>query len=227
VPTQHQIRQSITNQIIESLESGDIPPWRRPWIGNGLPVNVVSKRRYSGVNILLLQLHLARHQLSSKYFATFRQWQALGCRVKPRPSHVPPGKWACTIVYYRLVEKTELNDAGVEEQVRYPVLRTYQVFSASQVEPQPKQCHPEVDPAQPAFADYGPAEEAIAATNADIRFQGESAYYMTPTSDGGDYICCPEKGRFRQANDYYATLLHELGHWSETRLGVGRQLCGR
>ena len=29
--TQEDIRQSITSQIVDSLKSGDVPPWRRPW----------------------------------------------------------------------------------------------------------------------------------------------------------------------------------------------------
>ena len=221
MPTPNQIRESITNQIVTALESGDIPPWRQPWVGNGLPTNVVSKRRYTGVNILLLQLHMLRHRLTSNRFATFRQWQDLGCRVKPRPSNVPPGQWACTIVFYRMVEKTEVNDAGAEEPVRYPILRTYQVFSASQVSgPDMERFEPQDRITNPAFVDYGPAEEAVAATEADIRLGGDSAYYVKPMANGeGDYICCPRKSRFSKANSFYATLLHELGHWSESRLG--------
>ena len=30
MPTQDDIRLSITNQIIAALESGNVPPWRRP-----------------------------------------------------------------------------------------------------------------------------------------------------------------------------------------------------
>jgi hypothetical protein len=29
MPTQDDIRQAITNQIITALESGNVPPWRR------------------------------------------------------------------------------------------------------------------------------------------------------------------------------------------------------
>lgn len=221
MPTQNQIRESIAATIVAALESGDVPPWRQPWVGNGLPANVVSKRRYSGVNVLLLQLHMLRHRLTSNRFATFRQWQDLGCRVKPRPSNVPPGQWACTVVFYHMIEKTAINDAGAEELVRYPVLRTYQVFSASQVVgPHMDRFEPDAGLPNPSFVDYRPAEEAISATNADIRFEGDRAFYVKPQPDGdSDYICCPSKSRFSKSNDFYSTLLHELGHWSESRLG--------
>jgi antirestriction protein ArdC len=71
----------------------------------------------------------------------------------------------------------------------------------------------------PDFIDFEPAEEAIAATEADIRLGGEQASYRRPESDGdGDYICCPHKHRFPEEKEYYAAILHELSHWSQVRL---------
>jgi antirestriction protein ArdC len=69
MPTQIQIRQQITDQFIEALKAGGIPPWRKGWAchGGGMPANVVSKRRYSGVNVLLLQMAAVRHGFTSKY----------------------------------------------------------------------------------------------------------------------------------------------------------------
>ena len=46
----NEIRQSITNSIVEHLESGKVAPWRRPWTldrNAGAPANIVSKRNYS------------------------------------------------------------------------------------------------------------------------------------------------------------------------------------
>ena len=45
VSTQRDILQDVTDQIIAALESGNVPPWRRPWrLGKnaGAPANVVS-----------------------------------------------------------------------------------------------------------------------------------------------------------------------------------------
>ena len=71
MPNQNDIRQAITNQIISALESGSVPPWRRPWrLGKnaGAPANVVSKRSYRGLNPILLSLHAEKHQLTSKWY---------------------------------------------------------------------------------------------------------------------------------------------------------------
>lgn len=221
MPSQNEIRQQITQQVISSLEENKLPPWRQPWIGQGLPLNVVSKRRYTGINILLLQLHRMKHpHLQSNVYATFKQWKELGCRVKRRPKDVPPGQWGCSIVYFRMLKKTELNERGVEQEVEYPLLRTYTVFSASQIDgPNLDRFHTDI-PETSTFVDYDPAEQAIAATGAEIHFGFEEAFFLRPMPNGdGDYIGCPDKQRFPKEEDFYATLLHEMGHWSEVRLG--------
>lgn len=42
----------VTNRILESLEKGIIP-WLKPWKSAGLTYNLVSKKPYRGVNVLL------------------------------------------------------------------------------------------------------------------------------------------------------------------------------
>src|SRR3954471_22112780 len=135
--SQTQIRQQITDQFIEALKAGGIPPWRKGWAshGGGLPTNLVSKRRYAGVNVLLLQMAAARHGFTSKFWATFNQWKALGGAVIRRPDGVPPGRWGTTIVFFRPVTKTQIDpDTGREVEVGFPILRTYTVFNLDQVE---------------------------------------------------------------------------------------------
>jgi antirestriction protein ArdC len=137
MPSQNDIREQITNQIVEALEKGGTPPWRRPWrLGpnGGAPCNVQSKRPYRGLNPLLLSLHADRHGLNSKWYGTFRQWKAMGGRVARRPSHVPEGEWGCKIVYRSPVTKTVTNDEGEEEPDRFYVFRLFSAFNLDQVE---------------------------------------------------------------------------------------------
>ena len=68
--SQQHLRASITNEIIAALESGNVPPWRRPWrLGPnaGFPANAVSRKSYRGINPLLLELASERHRLSSRW----------------------------------------------------------------------------------------------------------------------------------------------------------------
>ena len=126
--SQQQVRETITDQIIAALESGGVPPWRRPWrVGPnaGSPANVVSKKPYRGINPILLDMASARHGLTSKWWATFNQWKNLGGKVMPRPSHVPSGRWGTPD---RLLDarspRPRRNDDGEEEEDRFFVMRT-------------------------------------------------------------------------------------------------------
>lgn len=71
-------------------------------------------------------------------------------------------------------------------------------------------------PATSDFVDFEPAERAIEATGADVRFGGDRAFYRRPSEDDDDdFIRCPHKHQFREEKEYYATMLHEMMHWSE------------
>ena len=223
---QTQIREQITNQIIAALESGSVPPWRRPWrLGKnaGPAANVVTKRSYRGLNPILLDLASQTHGFSSRWWATFNQWKQLGGRVMPRPPHIPPGRWGTQIVYWSPVTKTVQNDRGEEEEDRFFFLRMYTVFNIDQVSGDPldhlRAGQP--DTGEAAVIDYEPAEYAIEATGASIRYGGGKAFY-TPATDS---ITVPPKATFDCVNEFYATVLHELCHWSEheSRLNWSRK----
>jgi len=225
MPTQSDIRESITCKIVEALKSGGLPPWKRPWCSHknaGHPVNVLTSRRYSGCNPLLLNIAATRHGLRSKFWGTFNQWQQLGGKIKARPRHVPPGQWGTSIVLFKPVVRTEVDqETGTEEEVRFGFLKNYVVFNVDQVEGAHLDHLRVVDtPATSNFVDFEPAERAISATGADVRFGGDRAFYRRPSEDvESDFIQCPHKHQFKEEKEFYATMLHELLHWSEIRLG--------
>lgn len=218
--TQEEIRQSITTSIVEALTSGSVPPWRRPWgisPNSGFPTNVVSKRRYSGVNVLLLRMAAMAHGFTSKYWATFNQWRDMGGRVQRRPDHVKPGHWGQTIVFFTRITKTEVDPfTGEEEETSFPLLKTYTVFNVDQVDGPFDHLRVKEEPVNPDFVDFGPAEETIKASGANIRFGGDHALYRRQD----DYILCPPKHRFKEEAEYYGTIFHEIAHWTghESRL---------
>ena len=210
MPTQNEIRQIVTDKIIAALESG-CPPWRKGWAcGSGLPANVVSRRKYSGINIPLLQLAAFARGYTTNLWGTFRQWQQMGGQVKKRPADVRPGEFGVKVVYCSSVTKTRQTDDGDEKKDRLFFLKEYTVFNLDQVEGIDRTRFVSPLPTATAFVDYGPAEEVIAATKADIRFGGDSAYYRP----AGDYIQLPLKAAFANEHEFYTTAYHELGHWS-------------
>lgn len=221
-----QLRQKMTDEIVAALKAG-VAPWVRPWRdgqpAGGLPRNAVTGRRYSGVNVIAAQLHQRRLGLRSPVYATFNQWKEMGCVVKARPKDVAPGRWGCGLVYCapvpaaKAAPPAEAEDAAKERLV----LRHYTVFAADQVEGRAAERFlvPAGPAVQPAVG-FGPSDRAARATGADLRLGGDRAYYRRPApGGGGDYIQVPHPDQFPAAKDYHATLWHELGHWSETRLG--------
>ena len=147
---------------------------------------------------------------------TFNQWRDRGGRVMRRPNDVPPGEWGCGIIYYCPITKIVSDPTtGEESEEKYPLLKTYSVFSVDQVEGDHLDHLRARDegPVNLDFVDFEPAEVAITATEADIRYTGDRAFYCR----GGDYIQVPPKGKFPKESEFYAVCLHELAHWSEKR----------
>src|SRR5882724_1505579 len=106
MPTPNEIRERITAEIVAALEKGGVPPWKCPWGTSGPPANAGTGRRYGGVNILALNLHRQRLGLGGpSLYATFNQWQTLGCRVKARPAGVTSGRWGCNLIFCKPVQK--------------------------------------------------------------------------------------------------------------------------
>jgi antirestriction protein ArdC len=133
-----------------------------------------------------------------------------------RPNDVPPGEWGCGIIYYAPITKTITDPiTGEETEEQYPLLKTYSVFSVDQVVGEHLDHLRARDdgPVNLDFVDFEPAELAIAATEADIHYSGDRAFYHRI----GDYIQVPPKGKFPKESEFYAVCLHELGHWSEKR----------
>lgn len=237
MPTAAEIRTSVTAQIVAALEGGQVIPWRRPWSVNpnsqGRTANAVSKRPYSGINTCLTELHRLRYGFTSKFFVTYEQAKALGGHVGKRPDNVPPGEWACQIVFFKPLEKVEWDmTTGVETKRTIPLLRFHSVFSVDQCSGLEKfkvLDFPDVEPFHPS-AGFERAERLIEATGARIEEAGDVAYYLRPQPEGafpehtsGDLIRVPPRKRFVNYAHYIETCLHELAHWSEVRLGHDRK----
>ena len=183
MPSQKQIREEITARIIAALEKG-VRPWQRPWSvspNSGRPRSLTG-HLYTGINPLLLELHNMRFNLRSKWWGTFRAWSNLDCTVKKRPADVEPGHWGASIVLYRPFKKTVETDDGDHEEHEFMLMRTFTVFSADQVEGKvAERLQVKDEPVTGiVLPDYGPAEELIVATGADIRSGGDRAYYARP-----------------------------------------------
>ena len=202
--TQAEIRERITHQVVEALKRGT-PPWKKGWSNldnTGLPANI-SGRSYSGINILALQSVALERGSDSRFWATYRGWQGIG-------GQVHRGERGVKVVYYRPYTKTVVKKSGEEVEEEFLLLREFTVFNAQQIDGAVAERFLAKPKVGTPFVDYQPAEEAIAATGAVIRYGGNRVYY----DPQADYIRLPLKQSFVSEAEFYSTCLHELVHFS-------------
>ncbi len=201
------IYQLVTDRILDLLQQG-VVPWKKPWKTNGSPIppsNLVSRRPYRGINVLLL----IAQPFDSPYWLTFRQAQDLGGNVR-RGEHGMP------IIFWR-IDQQGSEEEGEESatESRRILLRYYTVFNVEQCE------GIEVPGAEaagdgPVF-DPLPACEAVYANmpnRPELRHGGQKAFYHR----ADDLVQLPKPEAFSRRESYYSTLLHELGHHAASRI---------
>ncbi len=77
----------ITGKIIAELEAGRVP-WVQPWgtaaakAPMAMPQNASTRRRYSGINVLILWGAVIEHGFAGQSWLTFRQALSLGGNVR-------------------------------------------------------------------------------------------------------------------------------------------------
>ena len=203
--------QVVANQIIESLKAGTAP-WLKPWepgIGNAqVPYNPVTGKRYRGINALYLMVN----QSDDNRWLTYKQALSMDAQVRK-------GEKGTTIQYWKFHEeqikqddtgKPVLDEHGnplkVHVNLERPEVFYATVFHASQIDNMP-----ELIAKEPDWSLIARAEKLLLNSGATIiHSEADRAFYRLST----DSIHLPPKEQFKSAANYYATALHELGHWS-------------
>ena len=203
------IYQQVTDKIITELESGNLPSWVKDWSGEaGTDCNVITKKTYNGINTIILGMS----GFKSQYWGTYKQWLSLGAQVSK-------GSKGTHIIYYSPVERgSKVTEAGEVKEYSY-ILKSYTVFNAEQVTGWEAPAAPMPKPFNNIFA----AEVLALKSGAVINHGGDRAYY----SPSQDFIAMPHKSQFNSEAGYYATLMHELAHWSGHKSRLNRDLSGR
>jgi antirestriction protein ArdC len=193
----------VTQKIIDLLEQG-VVPWRRPWSGGALPRNLISRKPYRGINHFLL----SASKYVQPYWLTIRQANELG-------GHVRKAEESTIIVFWKVEDRRgqaqDESDAESDEQCRRRfVLRYYRVWNVEQCEL--PECALEKLP-RIETCEHDPIEavEQIVARMPDaptLEHTGTKAFYSSVT----DRVTMPPPSLFVSAEEYSATLLHELTH---------------
>jgi hypothetical protein len=148
---------------------------------------------------------------------TFRQAQELG-------GHVRRGERGSLVVYADRIHKTEIDEnTGQEVEREIAFLKGYTGFCVEQIDGLPERFYARAQARLEPMERIGHAERFFAGTGAQIRHGGNMAFY----SVSEDRVQMPPFETFRDAESYYATLAHELTHWTGHPNRLGRDLAGR
>ena len=120
------------------------------------------------------------------------------------------GERSTPVVYYGTALKDGEGEQGEDGTKLFRFIRSFNVFNAGQIDGLPERFYAECNESAPVAERIPELDAFVRRTGADVRHGGGRAFYRR--SD--DFIQLPEFGAFTDAEQYYATLAHELTHWT-------------
>jgi antirestriction protein ArdC len=212
----NKIYQEVTTRIISELIAG-VPPWVKPWAetpGLNLPVNAITGKAYRGVNVFLLWIARSNGWPTPR-FLTYRQAQEVGGQVRK-------GEHGIRICKFGDWTPKKGAPGDGEDEARIPFLKHYAVFNIQQCEGLPAEISDSPPPKPRHHDGRDPLiEEFISAIGAVVREDGNQASYFITK----DYIAVPPFNTFASGALFYATLFHELGHWTGAKHRLDRDIA--
>lgn len=220
-PTRQDIYSEITSQLIAAIEADPGRPelpWRKSSGALFMPSNALTGNAYNGINILSLWVAAEVKSYSAPVWATYRQWSELGAQVRA-------GEKSSLVIFYKEFEATPDPDDASDNGKRR-VARASRVFNAAQVDGYVAADAPEPMGPVERIAD---TDRFVTASGVRIEHGGDRAYYRPST----DHIQMPSEDAFcgtatmSRMEGYYATLVHELTHWSGAKHRLDREMGKR
>ena len=220
-----EIEAEVVGNILQLLDSGELPPWDRGWSSTkfGLPMNAVSQAPYRGINRWNTMITQACKGYDDNRYLTFKQAQDLGGNVRK-------GEQGTIIVFWKqlVVEDTVEPEDGqmvdLEQETKprnIPLLKHHHVFNLEQtdgckigpLEPPDLQEHSPLERADDILSKMPnpPEIETYTHNNTPARYQ-----------PGEDRIKIPDMGRYPTPEAWYSTLFHELTHSTGHTRRLGR-----
>lgn len=213
------VMDSVVARLIDGIEAG-AGTWSMPWrtlTGSIWPTNAATTNAYRGGNVLVLYLTATDRAYPTGRWATYKQWHSLGAQVRRGERATQAIKWVEAKPNTDDPNQPAEGDAKPRRRL-IPV--AFSLFNAAQVDNDPHHDH---DEALPVLERDGRAEAFFAAIPARIAWASGNPCYQ-PTYDR---IVMPAFDAFNTATDAYATLAHELGHWTGHPSRLARDLTGR
>ena len=217
--THRDYRQEQTDALISAIESGTAP-WQTPFLPGTegrRPFNFISGKAYRGGNALLLSIASQIEFGGDPRWMTFNQASERGMRIKP-------GSKGSIVEYWQFEKIEEVIGENGEKKREYvkldsPFVRRSVVFNGQQIEGMP-----ELAPVPKSEIErVEMAERILSSSGAVIKFDSPGKAFYKPVLDE---IHSAPKDSYRSTEDYYSTLLHELGHWTGHTDRLNREAYG-
>lgn len=211
------IYEELNDKLIDLMEQHG-SDWSKQWttsLISGWPTNIQSRKQYGGMNIFSLIMA----GFESPYWGTFRQWEAIGGKIKS-------GSKSSQVLYWQMIEKKEEKWTDKERKQYdktgrkpyFTIQKYHNVFNLQQIDISVKDLEkaklqtvrpqPESEPTEQVFERV---EKFIQNTKAEIVHKLVRCPYYAPKED---QITMIPKRNFNSDNSYWSTLLHEVAHWT-------------
>ncbi len=220
----------ITNRFLELIRNAKSGDWKMPWkdsnsvTGYLIPFNFVSKKRYRGVNVMMLA---GFNVMQNPFFMTSQQ-------IDDRGGNIRKGAHAYKVIYFSklfrigehagydesaAVDFARENELPVDGIKSFPILRYYNVYNGADIEG----INFKLDKFKTGFvqADQPTSEVELHQVSELIlkHYPKPSPGFRTGTAKGGAYyaprkdeVTLPPVKAFDTIQDYYATAFHEYAH---------------
>jgi antirestriction protein ArdC len=201
----------VVTKLVEQIEAG-AGEWKMPWQAGftGMPRNAETKVAYRGGNVIACWLEAEAKGYSDQTWATYNQWGHLDGQVRKGEKGLHLVKWS------------SVPDRTKDDGSMRMIPNGFVVFNIAQVDglpdapldgPDPLVVIDEFAPeAMCAMLDAVPAQRAA----------GKPSY-----SPSLDRVMMPPIEAFVSPLAYYATLAHELVHWTGHSSRLDRELSSR
>lgn len=207
----------VVERLIRQMEEGT-GPFVQPWDARmdlGLPMNPTTGKTYKGGNLLHLWALQNAWDVRDNRWMTYKQAAAVGAQVRK-------GEKASVIEFWDWSPVEEAKRSGDPELIAkaHPKVFFPRVFNASQIDGLPELA---LTAQRPEPEIHQACEKVIQDSGAKISHDGGNQAFYRPMTDS---IHLPERNTFHSASGYYATALHELGHWTGFPSRLNRPMTG-
>lgn len=251
--TEHneKVLQNFADMMITRMEEMKSASWQKGWIGQAYsegPVNI-SGNSYAGANTFLLLMYAGMKGFEYPIFCTVRQANKLGAHVNKGEKSVPVIFWDRVAKdengkTMKFEDYLQLSATEKERYEVYPVLKSYNVFNIDQT----NLAEVASDKMDTLKGRYTPAEMPtdtkgmFVSSEMDAMLENQSwvcpiSYkkrsneaYFSPSQDR---IVVPTKAQFKKGKskddifkdgqEFYSTLIHEMIHSTGTKERLGRE----